>query len=301
MPLTADEIRQHVTQDANIEWVPAQDLLADTMESCVDGRSDLGIIGTPGGNAGEFLLCLAVLEQVTGKPFPPEQVAPFFEAYLKAFGKFYMHGDTHALGGLPGDLLDQAPPAETEARRLGNFLRQPPAEVRERLLEELLKPQHIGCGHIKLMLTRPDDYGVRPELILAFMRAFFRALWSGASIDYVVLGGDHQEGAVVNIVVDTEVSNETPIPTITPQVQGKQMFVNHPQAASFLRWNLAQGMDSLTSAKVDPETFHAAIGELAQRQLGHTLAALASGLPIFEIHFKGQDTEPEVTSAGAVA
>lgn len=301
MPLTADEIRQHITQDANIKWVLAQDLLADAMESCVDGRSGLGIIGTPGGNAGEFLLCLAALEQVTGEPFTPEQVAPFFKAYLQTFGRFYMHGDTHALGHLPGDLLDQAEPEETDARRLENFLRQPPAEVRERLLEELLKPQHIGCGHIKLMLTRPSDYGVRPDLILAFMRAFFRALWSGASIDYVVLNGDHQEGAVVNVVVDTDVSNETPIPTITPQVQGKQMFVNHPQAAAFLRWNLAHGMDALLAAKVEPETFHAAINELAQRQLGHTLAALASGLPLFEIRFKGQDADPEVTSAGAVA
>lgn len=300
MPLTADEIRQHIAQDDHIEWVLAQDLLADAMESCVDGRGDIGIIGTPGGNAGEFLLSLAALEQVSGERFVPEQVDHFFEAYLQAFGRFYMHGDTHALGQLPSDLLDRAQPAENDARRLESFLRQPPPEVRERLLEELLRPQHIGCGHVKLMLTRPDEYGVRPELTLAFLRAFFRALWSGGSVDYVVLDGDHQEGAVVNVVVDGEVNRDTPVPTITPRVQGQQMFVNHPQAASFLRGQSAHRVNAFPLVKVDPESFHTAMNELAQRQLGHTLAALASGLPLFEVRFKSRDAAPEVIPGGAV-
>ncbi len=300
MPLSADDIRQHIAEDDKIEWVMAKDLLADAMESCVDGRGDSGIIGTPGGNAGEFLLSLASLEQVTGELFDADHVLPFFEAYLGSFGRFYMHGDTHALAHLPGELLDRAEPAPTEAHRLGNLLRQPPSELRGRLLEELVKPEHIGCGHLRLMLTRPDDYGVRPELTLAFMRAFFHALWAGAPVEYVVLDGNHQEGAVVNIVVPGDISKETPIPTITPQVRGKQMFVNHPQAASFLRGELAQGIDALTSAEIDPQAFHVAMGELAQRQLGHTLSALASGLPLFEVRFSNSDAAPEVIEAGAV-
>lgn len=295
MPFTCLEIASHIADDRNVTWVPAEELLADTMESCVDGRGELGIVGTPGGNAGEFLLALATLERLSGQPFPLEQLDDFFHKYLDRFGKFYMHGDTHALARMPAEIWEQAVPAESQARTMGNFLRNPPADLQPRLLEELLKPDHIGCGHLKLMLTRPDDYGVRPELTLAFMRIFFNALWQGKPLDYVVLEGSHQEGAVVNITINGDIQRQTPIPTITPQVGSKQMFVNHPQAAAFLRQELASGIDSLTSCKVGPQAFFEAMADLASQQLGHTLQALAKGLPVFEVHFQGPDSEPKVT------
>lgn len=295
MPLTRIEIASHIADDSNVTWIPAEELLADTMESCVDGRGELGIVGTPGGNAGEFLLALATLERVSGQPFPLDQLEDFFHKYIDRFGKFYMHGDTHALARMPAEIWEQAEPAESQARTMGNFLRNPPTDLQGSLLEELLEPDHIGCGHLRLMLTRPDDYGVRPELTLGFMRVFFNALWQGKSLDYVVLEGNHQEGAVVNITLAGDVQRHTLIPTITPQVGGRQMFVNHPQAAAFLRWELASGIDSLTSFKVDPQTFFQAMGELANQQLGHTLQALAKGLPVFEARFQGVDCQPEVT------
>jgi len=295
MPLTNIEIASHIADDNNVTWVPAEELLADAMESCVDGRGELGIVGTPGGNAGEFLLALATLERVSGQPFPLDQLEDFFHKYIDRFGKFYMHGDSHALARMPAEIWEQATTAESQARTMGNFLRNPPIDLQPRLLEELLKPDHIGCGHLKLMLTRPDDYGVRPELTLEFMRVFFTALWQGKPLDYVVLEGDHQEGAVVNITINGDFQRQTLIPTITPQVGGSQMFVNHPQAAAFLRQELASGIDSLTSLKVDPQTFFQAMEELADQQLGHTLQALAKGLPVFEARFQGVDSQPEVT------
>lgn len=301
MTLNASDIRRHLEDDSHITWVLAKRLLADTMESCVDGRGELGIIGTPGGNAGEFLLALAAAESASGQTIDAARVPGYFEAYLSAFGRFYMHSDTHALAHLPNDLLTHAQSGETEAERLGNFLRNPPAELSGRLLDELIQPQHIGCGHIKLMLTRPDDYGVRPELVRAFLDAFFRSLWAGAEVDFVVLEGDHQEGAVVNVVVEGEVIGETPIPTITPRVNGKQMFVNHPQAVNFLRKELANGIGGILPVQVQPQTLLTTIEELAQKQLGHTLTALAHGLPLFEVRFSNADTPPQVSQLGEVA
>ena len=295
MPFTYLEIANHINDDRNVTWVPAEELLADTMESCVDGRGELGIVGTPGGNAGEFLLAVATLEGISGERFPLDQLESFFLKYLDRFGKFYMHGDTHALNRMPAEIWSKAEPAETQARTMGNFLRNPPTEMQATLLEELLKPEHIGCGHLKLMLTRPDDYGVRPELTLEFMRIFFKSLWQGKPLEYVVLEGDHQEGAVVNITITGDVHRDTPIPTITPQVGGKQMFVNHPQAAGFLRMELANGIDQLTPYKIDVQAYFEAMGELANQQLGHTLQALAKGLPVFEARFTDPQTPPEVT------
>jgi len=299
--LTRTEIQRHIQDDRQIAWIPAKELLADAIESCVDGRGELGVIGTPGGNAGEFLLSLAAVEEASGQPIDAQQIPTYLDSYLSEFGRFYMHGDTHALSHLPAELLDQAAPAENEARRIGNFLRKPPAELHARLLDELVKPPNIGCGHLKLMLNRPDDYGVRPELTTAFLKAFFRALWSGAPVDYIVLDGDHREGAVVNIVIEGEVSSDMLVPTITPQVNGQQMFINHPQAVSFLRSELARGIGRILPIEVEAETLKNGIDALAERQLGHTLMALAKGLPLFEVRFPGPNQAPEVIAAGEVA
>jgi rhodanese-related sulfurtransferase len=54
------------------------------------------------------------------------------------------------------------------------FLRNPPHELWEALLEHLVEPAHIGCGHIRLMLQHGEEYGIRKELILAYLRAFHR-------------------------------------------------------------------------------------------------------------------------------
>ncbi len=126
MPLTNIKIASHIADDNNVTWVPAEELLADAMKSCVDGRGELGIVGTPGGNAGEFLLALATLERVSGQPFPLDQLEDFFHKYIDRFGKFYMHGDTHALARMPAEIWEHATTAETQARTMGNFLRTHP-------------------------------------------------------------------------------------------------------------------------------------------------------------------------------
>lgn len=41
-----------------------------------------------------------------------------------------------------------------------------------------LNPQHIGCGHLRLMLTKPEVYGVRHNLILHVLRVSCAAVGS---------------------------------------------------------------------------------------------------------------------------
>lgn len=288
---TLQDIENALRQRANVTWVPASDLLADRHEACVDGRSDLGVIGTPGGNAGELLLLLAAVEDAGGEPFTEDEVQPIFDRYLKTFGRFYMHSDLGALEKLPEALQAQvaADPAQRTAAAWTRFLTTPPTSLHAELLDLLSQPENTGCGHLKLMMQDPEGYRVRCELTRALIRAFYRALWRGGDLEFVVLDGHHEEQAVVNVTVSGDhVHADTRIPTIAPRAFDGQMFINHPQAIAFLRDHNVRDAPQVTARSIDAPKVRAAIDEIATAQLGLTLSALASGLPIYTLAFGPQ-------------
>ncbi len=68
--------------------------------------------------------------------------------------KFYMHSDEHAWEHF------------LEALHLPhNFdIRNTPDALKSRVLEEIVKPSNIGCGHIKGIVQNPALYGAPPGL-----------------------------------------------------------------------------------------------------------------------------------------
>jgi len=71
---------------------------------------------------------------------------------------------------------------------------------------------------------------------------FFR--WTGHyQVDIVFLGGRHDEGGVININIDQEISSFTKVPMISPSFSGAQSFINHPQVVSYLRLEYAKFME----------------------------------------------------------
>jgi hypothetical protein len=155
-------------------------------------------------------------------------------------------------------------------------------------------PAHIGCGHLRLVSLHPDEYAVRPGLTATFFEAFFRRLWKGDErLEYVVLEGEHEEGAVVNVTLDREVHAYTEIPMVAPKHQGQEMFVNHPQVAQFIRSQntafLLEKLPLLQRDKVEEKAFITALSSLANQQLASTVKYLAAELPVFEVAFEGRD------------
>lgn len=271
--LTAEEVEMHI-KEGGLNWVKMEDLLEASPESCVDGRGRESIIGTPGGNAGEFILALTSAEEVSGRKIPLDQMDEILGRYLEKTGKFYMHTDDHA--------LRKAGLTEAEARR-GSVDKK----RRKELLAALANPANGGCGHLRLMAQNPNEYEVRPELVAEAIKAIYRALWDGKDIEFVILEGGHNEGAVVNIVIDgEEVTAETQIPTISPTIGDVQMFVNHPQAALFMRKETARYMADVTGWELDLEEFIKQTEQIGNKQLVATIGHLADGLPIFTAHFK---------------
>ncbi|NHZ73062.1 MAG: hypothetical protein GWP16_01135 [Nitrospirae bacterium] len=299
-PLTVERVQEHIGDPRSVRWIKLSSMIAHGRLSCIDGRDERGIIGSPGGDSGKFLLTLAAIEQTTGRKLDEDAVTRGLVSHLDTFGHFYMHTDAHAFNALIEALkadprLQIAAVDGLEPEEWFEFLRKPPHDLRESLLEHLVEPAHLGCGHIRLMLQHGDEYGIRKELVLAYLRAFHRLWWEGApEVTLTVLPGDHEEGAVVNVRLGAGVWDLSRIPLISPACDGRQMFINHPDVFSYLRrktvQHLVRGQDPLAVEASQEETLQQAIDELAERQLGVTVGYLAKGLPIFEVVFSADGT-----------
>jgi rhodanese-related sulfurtransferase len=290
--LSAEQVAWHVGQPGSVRWLKFAALMMHGKSACIDGRDDHGVIGTPGGDAGEFMLGLAAVERLAGVALDDERVASVLMHWVDTFGRFYLHTDTSAANRF---ILSMRADPEVvphlgtvyEAHEWRAYLRRPPVAARELILRHMTPSAHVGCGHLRLSMQYSEAYGVRPELVQGFLRAFFRARWAGASeLEYVVLGGDHGEGAVVEVFVEGELWPYTRIPLLSPSFEGMQMFVLHPQVSSYLRRQRAAFLaHELSDLGLDEKKLADEICELGGRQLGETASRLAGGLPIIEVRF----------------
>ncbi|UJR82307.1 rhodanese-like domain-containing protein [Sandaracinus amylolyticus] len=294
-PLSIDAVREHVGDPLSVRWVKMASLLLHGRLSCVDGRDETGVIGTPGGDSGELLLALHALERVLGRELRPGEVAELLSRRVDTFGRFYMHGDVQAantmIAALRGDRrFDEAVAGISETMQWRRFFEHPPESVRELLLEYSVQPPHVGCGHLKLMMQEHAQYEARPQLVRDVLRAFHRLRWNGAAdVEFVPLPGGHQEGAVVNVRVHDELRSYTPVPLVSPKGMGTQMFVNHPQVVDALRVETASFLceqgDLVPIDESRREALLAEMSALSQVRMMATLGRLAKGLPIYDLTF----------------
>ncbi len=284
-----EQIRDHVGDPRAVHWIKLATMVTHGRFSCVDGRDERGLVSTPGGDAGEFLLLLAALEEATGEALDDDAVARALVLRIDRFGDFYMHTDAHAFKALmtTNDADMQDPKGWFDS------LHHAEPSRRETLLEHLVDPAHIGCGHIRLMLQRSAEYGIRAELVRSFLRAFYRLWWDGAEeLTLTLLPGGHEEAAVLNVRVDDLAWGYSAIPLIAPACGGIQMFVNHPDVQALLRdavidfYVRGQGAVPVANEHALRDSF----ADLGERFLTVTLDHLAQGLPLFEVTFAADGT-----------
>jgi hypothetical protein len=164
----------------------------------------------------------------------------------------------------------------------------PPGGAEEALLEALARPEHIGCGHLRLLSEHPEAYGLRPGLAGAVVKAIFRhAFRHPDALDYVLLSGEHREQGVLLVRVPTPVEAHARVPMLRPHEGLSEYFIFHPEVASYLRHEtsdfLAEHHAMLGLPAVDREALHRAVDRLGAQQLDETLKRLAPGLPRYEV------------------
>jgi rhodanese-related sulfurtransferase len=305
--LDVEQVRAHVQRRDHVRWVKLAAFLLHGKTACVDGRDSHGVIGTPGGDVGELIIALGAAETL-GQPIPSELLRPLLEGWMDAFGRVYLHSDIHALDdhiramradpSIPESLLPsrEAPPSAWR-----DFHASPPPEIREAVLRHLL--DHMGCGHLRLCMAHAEDYGVRHALAREAIAEVLRARWEGLpEVDFVVLGGGHQEGAVLLVEVDHTLHPYTRVPLVPPALGGVQMFVHHPQVTDYQRVEIAHWLSTrpeLPALRDRAADILEAMRSLASRQMGVTLSHLANGLPIYRAVFHA-DRSVDVVPAGVV-
>jgi rhodanese-related sulfurtransferase len=300
--LTLEDVRTHIGDPGSVRWLKLATMVVNGKQSCVDGRDDHGVLGSPGGNAGEFLLSLAAIEEATRSRIDARSIPALLDAYIDGIGRFYMHTDTHALNAMimklraePG-IQHLLPPLPGLPEHWRKWTSNPPHEVRPLLRELLLVPEHIGCGHLRRTLTMASEYGVREELTRAFVLSLYELYWAGAtSISIEVLGGHHDEGAVVSVVVDEEPLHAfSRVPLVSPAGDVGQMFLNTPQVAGYLRDEATaffmQRTDLVPLRREHERRYQFSLSERAAAQAASTLGALAAGLPRYEVRFHDEES-----------
>lgn len=289
--LDEDAIRAHVGDPRNVRRVRLGALLNHGRMSCVDGRDGTAIIGVPGGDAGEFILALGAYEDRSGSTLSTADIHGLLQARLDAFGSFYIHSDVNASNSLIKSLradprFDAALESVFHTLEWRRFMNSPPPSVRAALLEHMLIPENIGCGHLRLSLLHAEDYGVRRALAEDVLRSLFLTRWAGAcEPDYVVLPGGHAEQAVLSVTIEAPLDSFSWVPLISPSTARHQVFVMHPQVIAHQRHALSAWLASAAPTPLPTASLCAATASLGSQQASHTLHHLAHGLPSFSIHF----------------
>ena len=158
-------------------------------------------------------------------------------------------------------------------------------------------------GRLRLSLQHPARWGIREGLTRDVLAAALHLRWQGAQeLEITPLPGGHSEGAVVNIHVSEELDAFSLVPLVAPSISGRQMFVNHPHVASFLRRQMARWLSQqrdLCSQPPAPAALFEAMQTLHQQQLMATLGELAAGLPVFDVTVN-PDGRADVKQTGSI-
>lgn len=292
-----EEISDYLKQKGVVRWVKLGELLKSEYDACVDGRESNPIVGNPGGDVSRLAEAVIAVGAVAGRQFNPGEILKIFDWYLTHVGQFYMHTDEHAMHHL-AEFLNEGYGAKRmggkkfhTASEMYNYIKNPDPRQQVFLSRYLLDPRFVGCGHMKLMMTNPQLYGMSEKVLRSISVAFFDTMWNvpekSSLLAYPCLAGDHKEGAVVNMVIgDKELTDETMIPMVAPTDGRVSMFVNHPQVVQYMNEKVAyllakEGGSVIKDLEVDPEAVVAHMEHLQNEGVRQTVSSLAWGLPVY--------------------
>jgi hypothetical protein len=234
------------------------------MWSCVDGRSTVPVFGTPGGDAGEWLAAFSALypdasPEVKARPLgelTKDLFLKYLEEEITEERPFYMHTDMEST-----DKVKEQLKCDSNACTL--FFPDPDDEEQLKALLGDPDATYVGCGHLKYMVQRPEDYGTDPKIVISMIQAFYEYAWAqpdssklklevhdhdhnGHEFPYggqedeqsgkvliADLPGPHEEGAVLTVATENaDPAEDCVAPKVTPSFTNAdgeyhQYFVDH--------------------------------------------------------------------------
>eukprot|EP00301_Raphidiophrys_heterophryoidea_P003149 c11434_g1_i1.p1 GENE.c11434_g1_i1~~c11434_g1_i1.p1 ORF type:complete len:429 (-),score=84.12 c11434_g1_i1:22-1308(-) len=275
---TEDQVRNILGSPIFFNWAK----IAEHHFSTFEGRTDVPILGLAGGDMAEFISALDIFEEMIARHLSDGECVWYLRQYLAYTKKrtFYMSTDTVATRMIQTSLGIQ-----------GLDLREKPnPSQRAAILAALTLPEHIGNAHLRAMMSKPDEYDVRPGLPASVIRAFFWILWDhneplGRKLRLVELDGVGQEKAVIKVTTGKACRALGLAPLFTPRSDKGNLFISHQSAASTMRWELAVFF-SMYHRWVNPQIFIKMAnqnGDKYEQMAIWKEARMSNNLPVYEV------------------
>mgnify|MGYP007072267663 CR=1 FL=1 len=253
----------------------------DHFFSDLDGRITYKVLGAPGGDVGEFIAALLVLDKARPDYLTAEMVLELFQERLSQFtrDKFHYQTDVVAVRRWGEATQVEHPLAPTQ-----------PEEI-SKLVSESSEYDHVGSPHLRGLLVEPKYAGIAAAVIEAFFTVYFdtshplRPLLLVSTLD----GPRRKDTGVVIIATGTKtaVVGATPgcaqaAPLVRPNNGKTRMMVYHRTAAQLRRKNLASFIATKHPAGEDgASVLFNAIDDLAEKLFRHTMATEFPGSRMF--------------------
>ena len=219
-----------------------------------DGRARYALMGTPGGDLGEFFLAMDTIEKVmpqsSGK-LSFEEILLHLEDYLAMMpydGKqyFFFQSDDEAMRNW-----------EVDAEVSSAAIPASPAE-KSRLLETISNPKNIGSRYFKLLALRPELFKTNIALVSNVLRAFFTVYFdtrhpSRPRLLFAIMEGKHDESGIVIVDRSRNYPCNDLTPLIVPNNGQKSMLVYHRAAAEIHRASMSEWLSGRIS-NLDTDT-----------------------------------------------
>ena len=280
--MTLDEVKVHIGNPLKLQWakVPKHHF------SAVEGRTSHPILGTPGGDLGEWLIALSIYEGMTNHENTLSDVKRLLREYLRYTTKmsFYYNTDrtsTEKIGKIMS--LDRLDLTETPMND----------DIKQQLLHELVQASNVGSEHFRMLLEKWHKFNVRKELVVHCIHAFFEILWDKTAMPpvwqklrLVTVEGQSQEKAFVKIDVSADCIVNQVAPLLRPRKEDASIYVAHHTSATIFRKEIADFFAD-SDSNIDAEKFHTGCNELGDRHLEKDIEYLARSanrqLPVYTV------------------
>lgn len=160
------------------------------------------------------------------------------------------------------------------------------------MLALLERPEFHGSLHFQSLLTYPDSYGVRPQLVKDFIRILFERLWdqgsltAGARVELEVLEGERGEEGFIEVKSTGQCLQADLSPNVRPV--HARFFVVHTGAVTIKRAELSYFFAYFFSHRSKPivaESFYQQLNKFGALFLEVTGNFAAKNLKFYAISF----------------
>jgi len=251
------------------------------------------ILGTPGGDMGEFILGLHAFAKVSGTVPARADVQTMFERYVKAMTrpKFFYETDEKAYMRLAVDTGCK----NLHISTIGGMKRK-----REELISKMVIPEHIGDIYIRFLVTNSTSLEINVDLVQSALAAYHSVLWTTPSplaqkLCYLELKGHQNVGALVNIKTSSFCVDQGLMPMVSPQLScPAPVFINHPDAVKILRREMATIMT--LGSQIAAQDVLSAHNTLADNTFESFMSTFSPAIPTYTVTF--QNSSPLLSPNG---